>query len=336
MTATTSAIEHAARILNEGGLVALPTETVYGLGADAESAQAVGKIYQAKQRPANHPLIVHVAPEADLSYWTRDIPQEAHKLIEAFWPGPLTLILPKNPAIDDTVTGGQDSIGLRCPSHPVAMALIRAFARLRDTGQAGIAAPSANRFGHVSPTRAQHVRDEFPQECAHGMPVLEGGDTEIGIESTIVDVSRIAQGVPVVLLRPGHISATQLEQVLGYPPARPDGAVPRASGTLKAHYAPQTRLSLFDARELDGLLASRPQQERWAIYAFEATPGKLPEQVQWHQVPSDPVRYAHDLYALLRDADQQHFDHLLIQRLPGDNAWDAVSDRLQRAAAAFE
>jgi len=234
------------------------------------------------------------------------------------------------------VTGGQDSIGLRCPSHPVALALIRAFARLRPSGQAGIAAPSANRFGHVSPTKAQHVRDEFPQECADGMPVLEGGDTEIGIESTIVDVSRIAQGMPVVLLRPGHISAAQLAQVLGYTPASPDAAVPRASGTLKAHYAPQTRLSLFDTTNLEDLLAARPGHERWAIYAFDAPPPALPAQLQWHQVSSDPVRYAHDLYALLREADQQNLDHLLIQRLPADQRWDAVADRLQRAAAAFE
>ncbi len=336
MTDMTSAIAHAARVLDEGGLVALPTETVYGLGADAESARAVAKIYHAKQRPANHPLIVHVAPEADLAYWARDIPQEAEKLIRAFWPGPLTLILPKNPAITDAVTGGQDSIGLRCPSHPVAMALIRAFAALRPSRQAGIAAPSANRFGHVSPTRAQHVVEEFPQECASGMPVLDGGDTEIGIESTIVDVSRIAQGVPVVLLRPGHISAAQLEQVLGYAPARPDAAVPRASGTLKAHYAPNTRLSLFDGEQVQRLLPERPANERWAVYAFCPAPSGLPQQVQWHQVAEDPVRYAHDLYALLREADQQDFDHLLIQRLPGDAAWDAVSDRLQRAAAAFE
>jgi len=336
MTDMTSSIDHAARVLNEGGLVALPTETVYGLGADAESAQAVAKIYQAKQRPANHPLIVHIAPEADLSYWTRDVPAEAQKLMQAFWPGPLTLILPKNPAITDAVTGGQDSIGLRCPSHPVALALIRAFARLRPSGQAGIAAPSANRFGHVSPTKAQHVRDEFPQECANGMSVLEGGDTDIGIESTIVDVSRIAQGMPVVLLRPGHISAAQLAQVLGYTPASPDAAVPRASGTLKAHYAPQTRLSLFDATNLEGMLAARPGHERWAIYAFDAPPPALPAQLQWHQVSSDPVRYAHDLYALLREADQHNLDHLLIQRLPADQRWDAVADRLQRAAAAFE
>ncbi|MGO1766527.1 threonylcarbamoyl-AMP synthase [Advenella sp. S44] len=332
----TTEIDHAARILHEGGLVAMPTETVYGLAADAQSAQAVEKIYRAKQRPANHPLIVHIAPEADLSYWTRDVPVEAEKLIRAFWPGPLTLILPKNPAITDAVTGGQDSIGLRCPSHPVAMELIRAFARLRPSGQAGIAAPSANRFGHVSPTKAEHVRQEFPQECARGMPVLEGGDAEIGIESTIVDASRIDQGMPVVLLRPGHISAPQLAQVLGYVPARPDAGVPRASGTLKAHYAPQTRLSLFDAQELECLLAARPGHERWAIYSFDAAPLSLSSQLQWHRVPSDPVRYAHDLYALLRQADQQHLDHLLIQRLPGDAQWDAVADRLQRAAAAFE
>lgn len=340
MTDMTTAIDHAARILSEGGLVALPTETVYGLGADAESPAAVAKIYQAKQRPANHPLIVHVAPEADLSYWTRDIPAEAQKLMQAFWPGPLTLILPKNPAITDVVTGGQDSIGLRSPSHPVALALIRAFAKLRPSGQAGVAAPSANRFGHVSATRAEHVRDEFPQECTQGMPVLEGGDTQIGIESTIVDVSRIAQGMPVVLLRPGHISAVQLAQVLGYTPARPDADVPRASGTLKAHYAPDTRLSLFDGDELERLLARRPAHERWAVYSFDPGPvapsAALPAYVQWHQVPADPVRYAHQLYALLREADQQQFDHLLVQRLPGDAAWDAVGDRLQRAAAAFE
>lgn len=222
-------IDEAAARLAAGELVAFPTETVYGLGGDAESPQAVARIYAAKGRPANHPVIVHLPPGGDPGYWVPALPADARRLIEAFWPGPLTLILKRAAHIPDAVSGGQDSVGLRCPSHPVAQALLAAFSA-RRAGHGGVAAPSANRFGHVSPTTAQHVRDEFG-DAVH---VLDGGAAEVGIESTILDLSR---GFP-ALLRPGHVTPQQIAEVLGTLPRLPDGGdpgAPRASGTLKAH-----------------------------------------------------------------------------------------------------
>lgn len=331
------AIIQAASRLAQGELVAFPTETVYGLGADAENPQAVNKIYQAKGRPANHPVIVHVAPGADLAYWAKNIPEEANKLIKAFWPGPLTLILQRASHIPDTVSGGQDSVGVRCPSHPVAQALLQQFARLKPSGQGGVAAPSANKFGQVSPTLAEHVISEFPDEIARGMPVLEGGATEIGIESTIIDLSRIQQGVPAVLLRPGHISSVQIKQVLGYAPLLPDNHAPRASGTLKAHYAPRTPLALVTAKELEAgqVLGQVPPGQKWAVCVFNKNNQAEIAGIDWFQVSSEPVQYAHDLYAFLRKVDSLGYQRIYIQTLPEDERWDAVNDRLQRAAAAF-
>ncbi|MFW2401175.1 L-threonylcarbamoyladenylate synthase, partial [Burkholderia pseudomallei] len=241
------AIEDAAARLDAGELVAFPTETVYGLGADAQNPAAVARIYAAKGRPANHPVIVHLAPGSDPGYWVEALPADAKKLIDAFWPGPLTLILKRATHIPDAVSGGQDSVGLRCPSHPVAQALLRAFDARRG-GHGGVAAPSANRFGHVSPTTAQHVRDEFG-DAVH---VLDGGPSDVGIESTILDLSR---GFP-ALLRPGHVSPRQIADVLGVAPRLPDGSdatAPRASGTLKAHYAPRTPLALAAFERLEPL-----------------------------------------------------------------------------------
>src|SRR5690606_4227680 len=239
------ALDDAVRRLAEGGLVAFPTETVYGLGADAENPQAIARIYQAKGRPSNHPVIVHVAPDADLTYWARSVPAAARALVQAFWPGPLTLILPRAPGIPAAVSGGQDSIGLRCPSHPVAQELLRRFAALKG-GQGGVAAPSANKFGQVSPTQAAHVRNEFPELDADALLVLEGGPSQVGIESTIVDLSRLEEGVGPVLLRPGHVTAQDLAAVLGVTPSSPDTGAPRVSGSLKAHYAPRTPLQLAE------------------------------------------------------------------------------------------
>ncbi|TYZ49343.1 threonylcarbamoyl-AMP synthase, partial [Ralstonia solanacearum] len=224
-------LDEAARRLEAGELVAFPTETVYGLGADAENPQAIARIYALKGRPSNHPVIVHVVDGADLTYWADDVPGIALQLVEAFWPGPLTLILKRAPHIPAAVAGGQDSVGLRCPSHPVAQALLSRFKR----GRGGIAAPSANKFGQVSPTTAQHVRDEF----GDAVFVLEGDGVDVGIESTIVDLSRLDQGVGPVLLRPGAITPEDIGRVTGVMPLLPDGAAPRASGTLRAHYAPR-------------------------------------------------------------------------------------------------
>lgn len=331
-----AAIAHAAGRLLAGELAAFPTETVYGLGGDAENPEAVARIYAAKGRPANHPVIVHVAPGADLHYWAREIPVQAQRLIDAFWPGPLTLILPRVPDRGEVVSGGQDSIGLRCPSHPVAQALLRAFAAGKANGQGGVAAPSANKFGQVSPTHADHVRCEFPDEVAHGMPVLDGGPAEVGIESTILDLSRLAQGVGPVLLRPGHITPAQIEAVLGEPVGMPDAAAPRASGTLKAHYAPHTPLELATPERLSAATRGIGVPEgRIAVVAFGDAPAELASHVAWHAVARDPNRYAQSLYAMLRELDRNGYVRIVVQAPPLDAEWRAVNDRIGRAAAAF-
>ena len=335
---TPADIAHAATELREGRLVAFPTETVYGLGADAQQPDAVARIYAAKGRPTGHPVIVHVAPGADLSYWADPVPDEARALVRAFWPGPLTLILKRAAAIPDTVSGGQDSIGLRCPSHPVAQALLVAFAAGSPDGQAGVAAPSANRFGHVSPTRAEHVRAEFASEISHGMPVLDGGSAEVGIESTIVDLSGIHLGRHAALLRPGHVTVNDLKKVLGYEPQAPDAASPRASGTLKAHYAPQTPVELAGGRRLGDLISGIgiPEDERWAILSFVVAPAGLAPQLVWHALAGQPEGYARDLYAALHDLDRLGLDRIVVQRPPDVPAWRAINDRLVRAGAAFD
>ncbi|MGY6272083.1 L-threonylcarbamoyladenylate synthase [Achromobacter denitrificans] len=329
-------IAQAARRLLDGELAAFPTETVYGLGADAENPQAVARIYAAKGRPSNHPVIVHIAPRGDVSYWAAEVPPEARLLIDAFWPGPLTLILKRASRIADTVSGGQDSIGIRCPSHPVAQALLAAFAAGKPNGQGGVAAPSANKFGQVSPTRAEHVRSEFPEEVAAGMPVLEGGASEVGIESTILDLSRLDKGAGPVLLRPGHISAAQIEAVLGVRVYAPDAAAPRASGTLKAHYAPRTALELASGARLRDVAQGRDLPEgRVVVVAYGAQPAALDPRVQWQPVPADPARYAQALYGLLRDLDKQGYARIIVQAPPATDDWHAVNDRIGRAAAAF-
>jgi len=269
MIADIAAIERAARLLEQGKLVALPTETVYGLGADASNPDAVAGIFAAKGRPSNHPVIVHVARDADLSRWTSRLPVEAIKLATAFWPGPLTLILPRASNVPAAVTGGQDSVGLRCPSHPVAQALLKEF----RAGQGGIAAPSANRFGRVSPTTAQHVIDEFGEPGVGPVAaVLDGGHCQVGIESTIIDLSRLDTHGP-VLLRPGQISAAQIADLVGRTPALPDAAAPRVSGSLDAHYAPRTPLRLCALEALaDAAAAALRAGQRVAVLAPASAP----------------------------------------------------------------
>lgn len=334
-------IARAIEVLSQQGLVAFPTETVYGLGADAESALAVERIYQAKGRPSNHPVIVHVTREADLSYWAASVPPEAQLLIDAFWPGPLTLILKRAAHITSVVSGGQDSIGLRCPSHPVAQALLRGFAATRASGQGGIAAPSANKFGQVSPTTAAHVRTEFAELFAQGMPVLEGGASDVGIESTIVDLSRIEQGVGPVLLRPGHITVAQLVQVLNQEVAAPDAQAPRVSGALKSHYAPHTPLHLLSLAELQGVVAALTTKlvpsQRIALvtHSPQGIDVELGKQLDRISLPSDPAAYSRVLYATLRALDQQGYSQLLWQQPPAGLEWAGVQDRLSRAAAGF-
>jgi len=328
------AIATAAAILEQGGLVAFPTETVYGLGADAENPAAVARIYEAKGRPNDHPVIVHVAPGADLDYWTADIPAEARQLAQAFWPGPLTLILKRAAHIPDAVSGGQDTVGIRCPSHPVAIALLSAF----KGGKGGVAAPSANKFGNVSPTTAQHVRDEFglsdddassDEACTASLlsTVLEGGPSQVGIESTIVDLSRLATHGP-VLLRPGHISAQQIADVIGQLPAAPDQAAPRASGTLESHYAPRTPVTMLahDAL-LAALAALQDKSVKVAVISHALPVLPMPQQ----RLPAEPAGYAYGIYAALRDMDQTGSDLILVETPPQDAAWHGVNDRLRRS-----
>ena len=318
--ATLEAIAAAARLLESGALVAFPTETVYGLGADAENPDAVAAIYAAKGRPANHPVIVHLAPEADLSYWAKEVPPYAKQLIAAFWPGPLTIILKRAEHIPDAVSGGQDSIGLRCPSHPVAQALLRAF----KGGQGGVAAPSANKFGHVSPTTAQHVRDEFGDELPC---ILDGGQSEVGIESTIVDLSRGG----VVLLRPGRISAEAIAQVLGVQPQAADAAAPRVSGALDSHYAPATPVVLAHTAQLPAALENIAAAGRRAVL-MQRTSHDFSNAIKTRMMPSDAAGYAHDLYAALRDMDQAGSDIILVEMPPQTAQWSGVNDRLRRAS----
>lgn len=318
-------IRRAAAILESGGLVAFPTETVYGLGADAENPAAVAKIYAAKGRPANHPLIVHIAPEGDVAYWTSEVPAAAKKLMTAFWPGPLTLILKRAAHIPAAVAGGQDSIGLRCPSHPVAQAVLRAFKQ----GRGGVAAPSANKFGHVSPTTAQHVKDEFRDDLAIGM-ILDGGQSEVGIESTILDLSRW-ETHGAVLLRPGQVSADAIAAVIGVTPQAPDVTAPRASGTLEAHYAPRTPVALVPSNEFIAT-AARLASAGKRIAMMRHSTGSFPEAVALFALPDTPDGYAHDLYAALRSLDGAGADVILIEQPASDQKWQGVNDRLRRAA----
>jgi L-threonylcarbamoyladenylate synthase len=317
------AIAAASRLLEQGKLVALPTETVYGLGADAENPAAVASIYAAKGRPQDHPVIVHLAPGASLDHWATDIPPQARALAEAFWPGPLTMILKRAPGIPDAVSGGQDTVGLRCPSHPVAVALLRAF----KGGQGGIAAPSANKFGHVSPTTAQHVQDEFGQDGSVAM-VLDGGASQVGIESTIVDLSRLATHGP-VLLRPGHISAAAIAAVIDQLPAAPDAQAPRASGTLESHYAPHTPVAMQDSATLAGTLARLAAKGRKVALIHYSDLGPSHAEVR---LPATPEGFAHALYAALRAMDGVGADLILVEAPPNDGAWLGVNDRLRRAA----
>ena len=325
-------IAAAARALEQGALVGFPTETVYGLGADAENPAAVAAIYAAKGRPQDHPVIVHLAPGAALDYWAADIPAEARALAAAFWPGPLTMILTRAAHIPAAVSGGQDTVGLRCPSHPVAMALLQSF----KGGRGGIAAPSANKFGNVSPTTARHVRDEFHAECATGgaiAMVLDGGASEVGIESTIVDLSRLASHGP-VLLRPGSITAEAIAAVIGQLPAAPDAAAPRASGTLASHYAPHTPVALQDSATLANTLGQlHLAGQKVALIHYSDVAAHAAHALHaTTRLPASANGFAHALYASLRAMDTSGADLILVEAPPRDNAWVGVNDRLRRAA----
>ncbi len=323
------AIEQAARELRAGALVAFPTETVYGLGADAVNDDAVAAVYKTKGRPPGHPLIVHLAAGARgaeaLSRFTQPLPPFAQALVHAFWPGPLTLIVTRQPGVGAAAAGGQDTIGLRCPAHPVAQALLAACA---EHGVMGLAAPSANFFGRVSPTTAAHVSEEF----GPSLLVLDGGPCEVGIESAIVDCSR---GAP-VLLRPGVIARERIEaacgerlvtrEALGLPD-------PRASGTLESHYAPGAKLRLMDARALQtGLDLLGAQAAHIAVWSRSVLKSRSQHVLQ-RRMPDDPAAVAQQLFAMLREFDAQGVKLIWIETPPDEPAWEGVRDRLQRAAA---
>ena len=312
-------IAHAVAILRRGGLVALPTETVYGLGADARNAEAVRRIYAAKGRPADHPLIEHLADATQLADWSAEVTPLAKKLAEKFWPGPLTLILRRAAGVGDFVTGGQDTVGLRVPSHAVAQDLLRAFG-------GGIAAPSANRFGRVSTTTAEHVAEELGDAVDY---VLDGGASDIGIESTIIDV----RGDEPVLMRPGHIGVRDIEAAAGAALQAPRVDAPRVSGALAAHYAPATPLLLLEADLLLELAATLSQQgQRVAVLAMSARQPLL-DGLHWQTASAEAGAYAHALYANLRALDAAACAVILVEQPPLLPAWAAVNDRLMRAAA---
>jgi L-threonylcarbamoyladenylate synthase len=326
MTPSEADYTRAVELLRSGELVAFPTETVYGLGADAANPAAVAKIFAAKGRPADHPLIVHLAGHDAVDHWAEQVPAVAWELMETFWPGPLTLILKKQSWVPDAITGGQDTVGLRVPGHPVALELLRRFAAIAGE-HAGIAAPSANRFGRISPTTAAHVKEELGNRISL---ILDGGPCKVGIESTIVDCSR---GEPAIL-RPGHISQDHLAAVFGRQvPIQTETGAPRVSGSLAAHYAPQTPMRIVaGSRLLDFLNAQRHKGDCCGVIGHSQAPQSGMPHV-WRLLPADPVGYAHDLYAALRELDHAGVSLIAVEALPETEAWTAVSDRLRRAAA---
>lgn len=326
-----AAIEQAALRLAGGGLVGMPTETVYGLAADAGNASAVRGIFEAKGRPSDHPLIVHIPPaeggdwRAAVAPLAHSVPDFAVALMQAFWPGPLTLILPRRPEVAAVAAGGQDSVGIRCPAHPVAQTLLRAA---RAHGVHGVAAPSANRFGRVSPTTAAHVAEEFADRPDDALLILDGGACPVGIESTIVDCSR---GAP-VLLRPGMVTPAQIEAACGLPLRARDEAAPRASGTLESHYAPRAQVRLMPAAQLQAALDLLGDDARHiAIYA--RSPLKAGRAQPLRRMPADAAAAAQELFAVLRELDATGVRLIWVETPPEGAEWDGVRDRLQRAAA---
>lgn len=317
------AITQAAQELAAGELVAFPTETVYGLGARADDDAAVGRIFAAKGRPADHPLIVHVAHADAALAFTPGVPETAQRLIDAFWPGPLTIIVPRLPSVAAAAAGGQPTIGLRCPAHPVALSLLVACARL---GVPGVAAPSANLFGRISPTCAAHVVAAFGE----ALTVLDGGECQAGIESSIVDCSSPHPS----LLRPGVIARSQLEQVIGQPLSEANRSSPRAPGTLDAHYAPHAKLRLMPAPMLETALNMLgPAPIKLAVYS-RSLPATVAPGLMHRRMPMRPEAAAHELFAALHEFDAWQAQLIWVEEPPDGDAWDGVRDRLRRAATA--
>jgi L-threonylcarbamoyladenylate synthase len=332
---SSQSIALAAQALQRGDLIGLPTETVYGLAADACNAQAVGKIFSTKGRPSDHPLIVHVTDIESAQRFASEIPDFAKRLINALWPGPLTLILPRIQDVATAAAGGQNSVGIRCPSHPVARHILLA-AQALDVW--GLAAPSANKFGRVSPTTAAHVQEEF----GDALLIVDGGACDVGIESAIVDCTR---GQP-VLLRPGVLTLEQLSLACGEQVLQPGdqlsptNSAPKASGTLAAHYAPVAKLFLMDKQDIEQKLAQRKDVFPLAIWSRSDL--QVPMQahsdkkvaLHWQQMPSDPAQCAHALFAQLRAFDTFGVGQIWVETPPLDSAWEGVHDRLRRAETA--
>ena len=308
---TADAMSNAATSLLAGNLVAFPTETVYGLGADASNPEAVAKIYRAKGRPADHPLIVHIGSMDGIGYWADEISEYAIALARTFWPGPMTLICKRSPEAKDFITGGQDTVGLRVPDHVVALALLDAAKRL---GVQGIAAPSANRFGHVSPTTADAVREELDQYLSPQDIILDGGPSQVGVESTIIDCT----GTNPHILRPGAITQAMIEEVTGLKVTDAVNEI-RVSGSLENHYAPQATVALDTTPQPgDGYIAMSDKQTPAGVIRLAS--------------PQTTEEFARILYSSLRDGDSQKLTRICIDQPHGDGLAIAICDRLQRAA----
>jgi len=297
--------------------VAFPTETVYGLGADASNPAAVKKIFAAKGRPADHPVIVHIADMSELKHWAAEVPRAAWLLAEKFWPGPLTMVLKRSPHVNDLISGGQNSIGLRVPGHAVAQQLLKAFG-------GGIAAPSANKFGRLSPTTAEHVREELGNAVEM---VLDGGPCDVGIESTIVDLTRD----PPAILRPGRVSAQQIADALLVPLGESAADRPRVPGSLASHYAPRAPLKLVQPDEIENYVRRQVVQPPVAVVARRGRP-RDSKVALWQVAPETPEEYARLLYASLRRLDDAGCRLIVVEALPLLPEWAAVRDRLDRAA----
>jgi L-threonylcarbamoyladenylate synthase len=315
-----SEIQEAVEALRAGDLVAFPTETVYGLGANANNPDAVRKIFRVKGRPSTHPLIVHIDHPRYIQRWVRELSPEAKRLADAFWPGPLTIVAKRAPAVNDVITGGQDTIAIRVPNHPVAQQLLNAFG-------GGIAAPSANRYGKVSPTRAEHVRDEFGEEVRI---VLDGDDCKIGLESTIVscvgDVPRV--------LRPGTITLSQLRAVVPTIQVGPSPTAPRVPGTMSRHYSPVTPVNVVPSRRLEIVMNEFTAKEEKVAVLAQRPPGNTTPFMTWINAGTRPDVYARQLYAHLRTLDKAGAKIILVEEVPDDERWEAIRDRLKRAATA--
>ena len=322
-------VSTAAELLALGHLVAFPTETVYGLGADGLNPKAVAKIFAAKGRPADHPVILHVADIEKAKSLTAQWSAIADRLAQAFWPGPMTLILKRAAHVPDAVTGGQASVGVRIPSHPVALTLLREFSEI---GSGVIAAPSANRFGAISPTRAIDVANSIGDRLGPHDLILDGGDCQVGVESTIVDLT----GDSPRILRPGGIGRQAIERVIGEM-AAVVGNVPRVSGALASHYAPSAKTLLIAgsqvAQAIQDLCNEQPTLKIGGLLIHAVLPLALAQQSRLtvKTMSSDPAVYAHDLYAALNDLDQQHLDLIVIEAPANTPDWEAVLDRLKRA-----